>query len=486
MSQARFMAAVIGVAAGLLFSGTAGAAEWPDDCQEAMLPSDDPDYPDAQLILTCLPPNFNGTLIIYAHGYVKPQEPLALPEEFANADVRELITRLLDLGFGVATSSYHKNGYAVEQAEADLNDLVDEVRSREPGLEAVYLAGASEGGLIATMLVEKYPETYAGGLAMCAPLAGVGYQIDYLADVRVLFDYFYPQVFPFGTVDVPAEAHQQWEGPDGIEAKIGAAIQDDPDGIAQVFDVAGVTCDASNPPEAANCAQNILAYSVFGTNDLLETAGGWPASNVEKNYAGSRDDVPLNATVERFDADPAASDYVSRWYQPTGSLQRPLVTLHTTRDPGVPYRHELIYFNRAALRNSDDLLTALPVDRAGHCEFTAAEVLGGLAALLFEADSDLVLALLEHLETLQDLVEVGIDVGTDAGRLAALVQDRANDFVDEVEGEFGFLDDAADAAEGGLDAAQDIAGETGDAAEVGLDAAQDIAGEAKDEIEDLF
>ena len=162
------------------------------------------------------------------------------------------------------------------------------------------------------------------------------------------------------------------------------------------------------------------------------------------------------------------------------------MTLHTTRDPGVPYRHELIYFNRAALRNSDDLLTALPVDRAGHCEFTAAEVLGGLAALLFEADSDLVLALLEHLETLQDLVEVGIDVGTDAGRLAALVQDRANDFVDEVEGEFGFLDDAADAAEGGLDAAQDIAGETGDAAEVGLDAAQDIAGEAKDEIEDLF
>jgi hypothetical protein len=62
VSQAHLVAAAIGVTAGLLLSGPAGAAEWPDDCQEAMLPSDDPDYPDAQLILTCLPPNFNGTL----------------------------------------------------------------------------------------------------------------------------------------------------------------------------------------------------------------------------------------------------------------------------------------------------------------------------------------------------------------------------------------------------------------------------------------
>lgn len=480
------VAVAIGIAAGLLLSGSAGAAEWPDGCQEGLLPSDDPHYPDGQLILTCLPPNFNGTLIIYAHGYVKPQEPLALPEEFANADVRELITRLLDLGFGVATSSYHKNGYAVEQAEADLNDLVDEVRSREPGLDAIYLAGASEGGLIATMLIEKFPETYAGGLAMCAPLAGIDHQIHYLADVRVLFDYFYPEVFPFGTVDVPDDAHQQWEGPDRYEANIGAAVQADPDGIAQVFNVAGVTCDASNPAEAANCAQNILAYSVFGTNDLLDTADGWPVSNVDKDYAGSRDDVALNVGVERFDADPAASAYVSRWYQPTGALQRPLVTLHTTRDSVVPYRHELIYFNRAALRNSDDLLTVLPVDRAGHCEFTAAEVLGGLAALLFEADDDLVLALVEHLDTLQDVVDIAIDLRERPGRLAELVRDQASGFVNEVEDEFGFLDDAGGAAEDGLDAAQDTAGATGDAAESGLDAVQDVAGEAKDQIEDLF
>jgi pimeloyl-ACP methyl ester carboxylesterase len=197
------------VALGLLPAGPVVAAEWPDDCQEAALPSDDPNYPDAQLILTCLPSDFNGTLIVYAHEYVKPQEPLALPEEFGEADVRELIEQLLNLGFGVASSSYHKNGYAIEQAEADLNNLVAYVESIHPDVDTVYVLGGSEGGLIATMLVEKYPETYAGGLALCGPLAGTSFQVAHLADVRVLFDYFYPEVFPFGALDVPDDAAAQ-------------------------------------------------------------------------------------------------------------------------------------------------------------------------------------------------------------------------------------------------------------------------------------
>lgn len=468
MWHASVVGGAFGLAVGLLLSDTAVAAEWPDDCQEASLPSDDPNYPDDQLILTCLPSDFNGTLIVYAHGYVKPQEPLALPEEFGDADVQDVVERLLALGFGVATSSYHKNGYAIEQAEADLNDLVDYVKSRAPDVDAVYVAGASEGALITTMLVEKYPQTYAGGLALCGPLAGTGYQIGYLADVRVVFDYFYPGVFPFGALDVPDDAPEQWDVPDGFKDEIAAAVEDDPDAIAQVFNAAGVACDASAPDVAANCTQDILAYSVFGTNDLLDTAGGWPVSNVERAYAGSEEDAALNAGVERFDADPVASEYASLFYRPSGFLERPLVALHTTRDPGVPYRHELIYFSRAALLGKDDQLTILPVDREGHCAFTGEEVLGGFGALLLKADSDLVLALVDPLEALHDAIDVDIDVGAGADRVAEMVQDQAGDFVDDLEQEFGFVDDAPDAAEDALDSVKDF----GD--------------DAKDAIEDLF
>jgi hypothetical protein len=122
------------------------------------------------------------------------------------------------------------------------------------------------------MLVEKYPETYAGGLALCGPLAGTSYQVAHLADVRVLFDHFYPEVFPFGALDVPDDAAAQWEGAGGFKDRIAAAIEADPDGIAQVFNVAGVACATADHHAAANCARNVLAYSVVGTNDPLDTA----------------------------------------------------------------------------------------------------------------------------------------------------------------------------------------------------------------------
>jgi pimeloyl-ACP methyl ester carboxylesterase len=282
MRHANIIGGAFAVAVGLLLAGPVVAAEWPDACEEATLPSDDPNYPDAQLILTCLPSHFNDTLIIYAHGYVRPQEPLALPDELGETDVRELVEQLLDLGFGFATSSDHKNGYAVEQAEADLNNLVAYVTSIEPDADAVIITGASEGALIATMLLERYPEIYDGGLALCGPLAGTGYQISYLTDVRALFDYFYPKIFPFGFLDVPEDAHSQWDGPDGFKGKISAAVADDPDAIAQVFGAARVACDAGDHDEAANCAQNILAHSVFGTNDLLETASRSADSTVSR------------------------------------------------------------------------------------------------------------------------------------------------------------------------------------------------------------
>ena len=172
------------------------------------------------------------------------------------------------------------------------------------------------------------------------------------------------------------------------------------------------------------------------------------------------------------------------------------MTLHTTGDPAVPYRHELIYFKRAALLGTDDLLTVLPVDRAGHWAFEAQE----LAALLLNADSDLVLTLVDPLQALHGIVDV--DVG--AGRLPELVQRQASAFLDRLENEFGFLKEARhgatdaldtvtdlsgnalDAGEDGLDAVTDLGGNAADAAADAVDPVMDLGDEAKDEIEDLF
>jgi hypothetical protein len=63
-----------------------------------------------------------------------------------------------------------------------------------------------------------------------------------------------------------------------------------------------------------------------------------------------------------------------------------------------------------------------------------------------------VLALVDPLETLHDI----IDLGAGAGRVADLMRDQASDFVKDLEDEFGFLGDAGDAAEGARDVVQDF------------------------------
>src|SRR5210317_737009 len=71
----------------------------PDGCEVGILPLP-PQIPKQQ-ILVCLPDppvNFNGILVLYAHGYVNPQEPRSLPfEELAN--FKPVVSTIMEEGF---------------------------------------------------------------------------------------------------------------------------------------------------------------------------------------------------------------------------------------------------------------------------------------------------------------------------------------------------------------------------------------------------
>jgi len=143
---------------------TSAQSPWPPFCQEGSLPSHDPQYPADQLILTCIPAGWNGQLVMYAHGYVPDQLPLVLPvDELVLPNGTFLPQIVLSEGFAFATTSYHKNGYAVEQARQDLNDLIKYFKTLVPpgSLEKVLLVGASEGGEIAALMIEHFPDKYA-------------------------------------------------------------------------------------------------------------------------------------------------------------------------------------------------------------------------------------------------------------------------------------------------------------------------------------
>ena len=71
----------------------------------------------------------------------------------------------------------------------------------------------------------------------------------------------------------------------------------------------------------------------------------------------------LNLLVPRYHADPTALATIDASYQTTGRLEAPLVTMHTTGDPVVPYWHEPLYTLKAL--PSGLLHTNLPVARYG-------------------------------------------------------------------------------------------------------------------------
>jgi pimeloyl-ACP methyl ester carboxylesterase len=302
---------------------------------------------------------------------------------------------LLAQHYALITSSYRKNGAAIEQGAEDLLDLLQQFKSRVPPqlLKKVYIVGGSEGGLIAVDLLEQHPDQFSGGLALCAPLGGSDDFIKRAYDFRVVFDYFFPTVFTyppnqpgaqrFRAFDVPQDVHQFWQTV--YVPRIVAALSSNLAATVQLFSVTKAAVDPTDLTTAGETAILLLSYAVLGANDLKATAGGIPFDNRSTTYRGSTNDAALNARVERITADAGARAYVRQFYEPTGNLQDPLVTIHNLLDPLAPFIEELEYSVRIAKKRKLGFLTVLPVGGYGHCDFTTQQVLQAFTLMVQKA-----------------------------------------------------------------------------------------------------
>lgn len=332
----------------------------------------------------CMPalPLWNGDLLVYAHGYVPATEPVAIPEDQLSLPDGTYIPDAANLlGYAFATTSYSVNGLAINPGLADLVDLVDIFRAAHPTLKRVVLVGVSEGGLITTLATEQYPNVFSGGLAACGPIGDFRGQINYVADFRVVFDYFFPGLIPGSPVEIPPALVTSW---DAYFATTVAPVLLAPSSamsITQLMNVTGVPYTLADPATLAEGIRTELWYSAKATNDATAKLGGQPFDNLTRVYSGSLNDDALNAGVQRFSASPDALAEIQARYQTTGRPLIPLVTIHTTNDQTVPYWHQTLYRAKVVANHRTPRYDLLEIDRYGHCNFTQIEVVQALILL---------------------------------------------------------------------------------------------------------
>ena len=336
----------------------------------------------------CMPPFFvtwNQDLLIFAHGYMPPTTTLRIPDEqLILSDGFSIPDAVNFMGYAFATTSYSANGLAVPEGIADVTDLAAIFRQAHPTLRRVYLAGASEGGLITAMAIEQRPDIFVGGLATCGPIGDFAEHVNYLGDFRVVFDYFFPGLIPGSAISIPQSIIDTWDA-SYYPGTVRPALLN-PASALSLTQLLSVTMDdvgLIDPTTAITTVSGLLGYSVFATNDGNVKLAGQPFGNSTRIYTGSLDDVALNARVARFSANSLALRKLQTDYQPKGQLRVPLVVLHTTLDPIVPYWHELLYRDKVVARGRLPRYDEFPpIVRYGHCSFTSAEISDALTLLV--------------------------------------------------------------------------------------------------------
>lgn len=311
-----------------------------------------------------IPANWNGELVVNAHGYEVVGQPRKSPMTVPGG-----MQALLDAGFALAASDYSAQGWAIGEAVADTERLRAHFVARHGRPTHTWLVGWSMGGLVALASAERHPRAYDGVAAMC-PVAASSEAMIADGALRPLaaFDALFPGVLPpapRGLADpsLPVEA----DG-DAIEAALAGDARK-ATAFAQRFDL----------PRDEAAGALWLYYTAL--RELVERAGGFPVASVRGDAGVDGDEAALGVSIRRYTEDPAAAAFIRRTGALTGAAPIPVIVQGNATDPIVPVRITNTYAALAqAAGRGAQVRTLAPVGD-GHCRFQPTAVVAALDAL---------------------------------------------------------------------------------------------------------
>ncbi|MHC5909017.1 alpha/beta fold hydrolase, partial [Streptomyces sp. S6] len=363
-----------------------------------------------------VPAAWNGTLLIFSHGFG--------PTVASNAPSEAVRLDLLARGYALAGSSYDPNGslWALESAERDQFATIDAVTAEIGTPARVLSVGQSMGGLVNAQLARDGAGRIDGALGLCGLVAGAtdlsNYQLDATYTIaRLLLPGEDVKLVRFTSAAEAAATAQRL-----TEAV--TAAQTTPQGRARIALAAAFLnlpawAPGQNRPapgdwaaqqeqQYAWLAAGLLSFigggryaieqSVGGNNSWNKgvsyerlLAGSVHAPQVRALYRGAgldlRADLARLTAGAAVTADPAAVRTAERTSSAGQALAVPLLNVHTTADGLVPVEQESRFGARVRAAGDGPLLRQAYVERQGHCAFTTAETVAALHALEHRVDT---------------------------------------------------------------------------------------------------
>ncbi len=353
-----------------------------------------------------VPANWNGRLVMYAHGYRGPGDVLT-------PSVPHFRRALIEAGYAWAASTYSANDYDVRAGIEDTNALALAFTriAREhghvlPDPTRTYIIGHSMGGHIAAAAVEAetlnrahHRVRYAGAMPMCGVLGDLE-----LFDYYAAYSLAAQELAQVGPVGFPA-ANWNERAPQVVAHFFGSfpspAAPTTPIRLRDTADARELKSIVMNLTGGARpifeqgfaLSSNASAWSTFG---IGADAGGIllrrPQTTLHTLYrfqdgaTPTPAEVAFNHDIPRAipepDADPVQPDGLR--FVPTlpGEIGVPVLTLHNLGDVFVPFSMEQIYHRRVQARGHAGLLVQRAIRSPLHCDFTASEEAAGFRALV--------------------------------------------------------------------------------------------------------
>lgn len=337
-----------------------------------------------------VPENWNGRLVMYAHGYRGTDVPLTV----SNPSIR---AHLIANGYAWAASSYGKNYYDVRAGVEDTNALALAF-SRITGLAEPtrrYIMGHSLGGHVTGAAIEEEtfrtannPVRYHGAVPMCGVM-GDTELFDYFSAYQTAAQYFagVPRYPTINWADINAMVRSR------LFTTFPAVTTADGDKLKGV--VMNLT-GGNRPIFEQGFADPTWQTAVWGTfggdgtiNGILN-ASVLDTRNVvlqiDSDPALSTEETQLNDNLLRVtpvaDANRLRRDGL-RWIpKVNGEFRIPVVSIHTLGDMYVPFSMQQIYKRRADANGSGDWLVQRAVRAPSHCDFSTQEQVDAFEAMV--------------------------------------------------------------------------------------------------------